>query len=138
MLFINATLSKNQMYKLKNQINKVPTISKQDDIEFFSKYFCTSFSWCHVYNVLSCYHNRRIFICRYQGVMLRNNDMLFWEFFLNFSAIIETKVMIIRLIKSKFLLKQFLIRINMRWVLFHIVILEFRIPVHSNCVSKFH
>ena len=43
MLFINATLSKNQMYKLKNQINKVPTISKQDNIEFFSKYFCTSF-----------------------------------------------------------------------------------------------
>ena len=43
MLFINATLSKNQLYKLKNQINKVPTIIKQDDIEFFSKYFFTSF-----------------------------------------------------------------------------------------------
>ena len=43
MLFINATLSKNQVHKLKNQITKVPTISKQDDIEFFSKYFCTSF-----------------------------------------------------------------------------------------------
>ena len=43
MLFINATLSKNQLYKHKNQINKVPTISKQDDIEIFSKYFYTSF-----------------------------------------------------------------------------------------------
>ena len=32
MLFINATLSKNQLYKLKNQINKVPTIIKQDHI----------------------------------------------------------------------------------------------------------
>ena len=39
MLFINATLSKNQQYKPKNQINKVPTISKQDDIELFSSYF---------------------------------------------------------------------------------------------------
>ena len=43
MLFINATLSKNQLYKHKNQINKVPTISKQDDIELFSKYICASF-----------------------------------------------------------------------------------------------
>ena len=41
MLFINAAMSKNQLYKLKNQINKVPTIIKQDDIEFFPKYFCT-------------------------------------------------------------------------------------------------
>ena len=43
MLFINATLSKNQLYKLKNQINKVPTIIKEDNTEFFSKYFSTSF-----------------------------------------------------------------------------------------------
>ena len=35
MSFTNATLSKNQLYKHKNQINKVPTISKQDDIELF-------------------------------------------------------------------------------------------------------
>ena len=34
MLFINAALSKNQLYKLKNQINKVPAIIKQDDIEY--------------------------------------------------------------------------------------------------------
>ena len=38
MLVINASLSKYQMYKPKDQINKVPTISQQDDIEFFSKY----------------------------------------------------------------------------------------------------
>ena len=43
-LFINATLSKNQMYNLKNQINKVPTISKQDEIEFFPKYFSRHFT----------------------------------------------------------------------------------------------
>ena len=36
-------LSKNQRSKHKNQTNKVPTISKQDDIELFSKYICTSF-----------------------------------------------------------------------------------------------
>ena len=43
-LFINDTLSKNQMYNLKNQINKVPTISKQDEIELFSKYFSRHFT----------------------------------------------------------------------------------------------
>ena len=43
MLFINATLSKNQLYNYKNQINKVPTISKQDIIELFSKYIYTLF-----------------------------------------------------------------------------------------------
>ena len=32
MLYINATLSKNQLHKLKNQINKVPTIIKQENI----------------------------------------------------------------------------------------------------------
>ena len=36
-------LSKNQLSKRKNQTNKVPTISKQGDIELFSKYICTSF-----------------------------------------------------------------------------------------------
>ena len=44
MLFINATLSKNQLYKHKNQINKVPSISKQENvIELFSKYIFMSF-----------------------------------------------------------------------------------------------
>ena len=67
MLFINAALSKNQMYKLKNQINNIPTISKQDKIEFFSKYLLRHFT-----NVMSaiyfrvCFHNGRIFICQYQ------------------------------------------------------------------------
>ena len=47
--------------------------------------------------------------------------------------------MIISLIKSKFLLKQFQKeQIFMRWVLLNIVILEIRSPVHSNCVSRFH
>ena len=32
MLFNNATLSKNQLYKRKNHINKVPIIIKQDNI----------------------------------------------------------------------------------------------------------
>ena len=43
MLFFNDTLSKNQLYKHKDQINEVPAICKQDDIELFSKYFCTTF-----------------------------------------------------------------------------------------------
>ena len=43
MSFINATLSKNQLYKHKKQINKVPTISKQDDMGLFHKYICTPF-----------------------------------------------------------------------------------------------
>ena len=43
MLFINATLCKNKLYQLKNQVNKVPTIIKQDDKDLFSKYFFTSF-----------------------------------------------------------------------------------------------
>ena len=32
MLFTNATLSKSQLYKYKDKIIKVPTISKQGDI----------------------------------------------------------------------------------------------------------
>ena len=41
--YTNATVSKSQLYKLKNQTNKVSTIIKQDVIDFFSKYFCTPF-----------------------------------------------------------------------------------------------
>ena len=44
---------------------------------------------------------------------------------------IISQFMIVSIIKSKFVLKQFLKGINMRWVLFDIVILEFRTPVHS-------
>ena len=90
MLFINATLSKNQLYKHQNQINKVPTISKEDDIEFFSDYFCTSFF--NVCNLLSCYHNSRTLICRYQEVMLKNNVELFCQLFVNFSITIRTRL----------------------------------------------
>ena len=43
MLFIDALHSKNQLYNDKNQINKVPTTSKQENIELLSKYICTSF-----------------------------------------------------------------------------------------------
>ena len=83
MLFINATLSKNRMYKLKNQVNNVPTISKQDDIELFSKYFSR-----HLTNVTSAIYFRVIIM----EVMLWNNDMLFWEFFVNLLAIIRPRL----------------------------------------------
>ena len=33
----SSALSKNQLYKHKNQIHNVPTISKQNEIELFSK-----------------------------------------------------------------------------------------------------
>ena len=42
-LSLSKDMKKNQLYKYKNQINKVPTISKQDNIELFSKYICMSF-----------------------------------------------------------------------------------------------
>ena len=71
------------MYKLKNQINNVPIISKQDDIEFFSKYFSRHFA-----NVRSTIYFRVIIM----EVMLRNNDMLFWEFFVNLLAIIRPRL----------------------------------------------
>ena len=51
---------------------------------------------------------------------------------------IISQFMTVSIIKSKFVLKQFLKGINMRWVLSDIVILEFRTPVQSNFVSKFH
>ena len=93
MLFINATLSKNQLYKVKNQIYEVPTFIKQDDKEFFSKYSNISARhFTDVCNLLSCYHNGSILFCQYQGVMLRNNDMLFWGFFVNLLAIIRARL----------------------------------------------
>ena len=39
MLYINTNLSKNQLHKPKNQIKKIHNIIKQDNIEFFGKYF---------------------------------------------------------------------------------------------------
>ena len=42
MLYINANLSKNQLYKL----NKQSPYHQQDDIESFSNYFCKSFYYC--------------------------------------------------------------------------------------------
>ena len=49
MLFINATMSKNQLYKHKNQINKVSTIFKKDGIELFPNVFARHFT--NVYNL---------------------------------------------------------------------------------------
>ena len=47
--------------------------------------------------------------------------------------------MIISLIKTKFLLKQFQKeKIFIRWVLLNIATLESSTLVYSNCVSKFH
>ena len=42
MVFINATLSRNQLCKHKN-LSEVSTTSKQDDVELFSEYIYTSF-----------------------------------------------------------------------------------------------
>ena len=67
----------------------VVTIIKSDNIELFSNSAC---HFANVCNLLSCYHNGRILISRYQGVMLRKNDMLFWKFFLNLSAIIWARL----------------------------------------------
>ena len=39
MLFINATLSKNELFKLKNQINEVPTIIREDNIRVLFQLF---------------------------------------------------------------------------------------------------
>ena len=70
MLVINATLFKNQLYKLKNQINKfLPSARNRVILQLF----------LHVIlllpaNLLACHHNGRIFIYRNQGVMLGNND----------------------------------------------------------------
>ena len=103
MLFIDAILSKNQLYKDMNQINKVPTISKQENS-------FPNISACHftnVCNLLSCYHNGRIVICRYQGVTLRNNNNLFWEFFLNLSAVIRAMLELLIWLKLNFYSRNF-------------------------------
>ena len=136
MLFINASLSKNQLYKLKNQINKVPAIIKQDDIEFFSKYFCTR-HFTNVCNLLSCYHNGRIVICRYQGVTLRNNNKLFWEFFLNLSAVIRAMLWLLVWLKLNFYSSNFK-KNKYNMGAFWYCYLEFKTPVRSNGVSKLH
>ena len=56
---------------------------------------CRPWSQCPFFNVcnlLSCYHNDGILISQYQGAMLRNNVKLFWQFFVNFSIIIRTRL----------------------------------------------
>ena len=83
MLLINANLSKYQLYKLKNQVKKVPTIIKQDDIDFFPI--------LRVILLFAIYFSFIIMV-GYQGVMLTNKDMLFWDLFVNISAIIRTRL----------------------------------------------
>ena len=69
MLFINANLSKNQVYKLKNYTNKVPTIIKQDDIEFLFQIFL------HVI-LLSAIYFRVIIVV---GFWFVDKKVLFWR-----------------------------------------------------------
>ena len=49
-------------------------------------------AFTNVCNLLLCYHNDRILICRYQGVMLTNNVKLFWEILVNLSVIIKARL----------------------------------------------
>ena len=79
MLFINATPSKNHLYKHENQISKVPTISKQDDI--IRVLFQISL---HVVLLMSAIYFRVIMVgfwfAATRVVMLKYNDKLFWKF----------------------------------------------------------
>ena len=132
MLFINATLSKNQLYKHKNQINKVPTKTTQSSFPNISPRHFTN-----VYNLLSCYHNGRIVICRFQGVTLRNNDKLFWEFFVNLSSVIKAMLWWLVKLKVNFYSSNFKknkYNVGAFWYCY----LKFKTPVPSNGVSKLH
>ena len=46
--------------------------------------------------------NLRILICWYQGVMLRNNVKLFWEFFITFSEMITKRLWLLASLKVDF------------------------------------
>ena len=92
MLFINATLYKNQIYKHKNQINKHPTISKYDNKILFQLFL-------HVCHLISCYHNGGILICRFRGVTLKKIVKLLWEFSINFLPTIGTRLWLLALLK---------------------------------------
>ena len=90
MLFINATLSKNQLYKLNNQINKALISSSKMAYSSFANISARHFTI--VCTLVSCYHNCRISIYWNHGVMWRNNDMQFGEFLANLSAIIRARL----------------------------------------------
>ena len=122
-------LSKNQLYKHKNQINKVPNISTLHSA-FFPNISARHFT--NVYNLLSCYHNGKIVICRLQGVTWRNNNKLFWEFFLNLFSL---NVMIISLIEVNFYSSNFK-KNKYNMGAFRYCYVEFKTPVRSNAVSK--
>ena len=132
MLFINATLSKNQLYKHKNQINKVPTKTTQSSFPNISPRHFTN-----VYNLLSCYHNGRIVICRYQEVTLRNKNKLCWEFFVNLSAVITAMLWLLASLKLNFYSSNFK-KNKYNMSAFWYCCLEFKTPVRSNGVSKLH
>ena len=131
MLFINATLSKNQLYKHQNQINKVPT-STSKTTEYFSNCFCTPFLMSAIYfrviiMVGSLFADTRG-LCG--GITL--------SFFTSFQLIFRTRLRA-NFYSSKLLLKQFQKeQIFIWWVLLNIVTLEMGTPLHSNCAPRFH
>ena len=97
-LFVNAILSKDQLYKHKSQINKVPPSASKTTYSSFP-IICAShiINFC---NLLSCYHIGRILICRYPEIMPRNNVKLFLEFLVNFLAIIRTRLWLLAYLKG--------------------------------------
>ena len=60
---------------LRSKRRKSLPSSRKTTQNFFPNISARHFS--NVCNLLSCYHNSRILIYRYQRVILRNNDMLF-------------------------------------------------------------
>ena len=74
MLFINATLSKNQLYKHKAKKTKSLLSASKTTWSSFPIISARDFTVC---NLHSCYHNGRVFICSYQGVILSKNEKLF-------------------------------------------------------------
>ena len=127
-------LSKNQLYKHKNQINKVPNISTLHSA-FFPNISARHFT--NVYNLLSCYHNGRIVICRYQEVTLKNSNKLCWEFFVNLSAVITAMFWLLAPLKINFYSSNFKKK-KYNMGAFWYCYLEFKRSVHSIGVSKLH
>ena len=89
-------LFKNQLYKIKikepNRKSPYHQQAKRHKALFQIYLLVSAPHFTNVHNLLSCYHNVRIVICRYQGVTLRNNDKLFREFFVNLSAVIRARL----------------------------------------------
>ena len=90
----------------------------------------------NVYNLLSCYYNGRIVICQYQGVTLRNNK-LFWEVFVNISAVIRAMLWLLLWLKLNFCSINFK-KNKYNMGAFWFCYLGYESPVLSNRVSKLH